>query len=86
MCLLFATREDLDPPTRELLSNAYERACDELQGEYKYQPDQLGEAVDTMVSALLDLFHTGQRDQQQLSRYAVSRALIVQRASAEAAQ
>lgn len=77
MCLLFATREDLDIPSRDLLSQAYERACDELQGVYSYRPEQLGEAVDTMVTALMDLFHAGQRDEQRLSRYAVSRVLSV---------
>ena len=79
MCLLFATRADFDPPTRELLSRAYERACDELEAEHHLGPGDLGPWIDAMTTALVDLFHAGERDEAALTRYAVSRALAVHR-------
>jgi hypothetical protein len=77
MCLLFATRADFDPPTRELLSRAYERACDELEAKHHLEPGDLGALVDAMTTALVDLFHAGEREEAALTRYAVSRALAV---------
>jgi hypothetical protein len=79
MCLVFAVSEDLDDPSKDLLSRAYEAACDELESEYGLSPEGLGKLVDAMTTALLDLYHAGQRDGRQLARYAVSRALVVRR-------
>ena len=55
MCLLFATRADFDPPTGELLSRAYERACDELEAEHHLGPGDLASLIDPMTTALVDL-------------------------------
>jgi hypothetical protein len=82
MCLLFATRADFDPPTRELLSRAYERACDELEAEHHLEPGDLGALIDAMTTALVELFHAGEREEAALRRYAVSRALAVDRYAA----
>jgi len=79
MCLVFAASEELDAPSKDLLSRAYEAACDELQSDYLLSPDALGKLVEAMTTALLDLYHAGQRDGEQLARYAVSRALVVGR-------
>jgi len=35
--------------------------------------------LEAITTALLDLYHEGQRDERQLARYAVSRALVVSR-------
>ncbi len=72
---LFPTCADFDTPTRELLSRAYERACDELEAEHHLGPGDLGPLIDAMTTALVDLFHAGEREEAALSRYAVSRAL-----------
>ena len=79
MCLVFAVSEDLDDPCKDLLSRAYEAACDELQSDHQLSSEALGQLVDAMTTALLDLYHAGQRDEKQLARYAVWRALSVRR-------
>ena len=79
MCLVFAVSEDLDGPSRDLLSRAYEAACDELQFDHQLSPEALGKLVEVMTTALLDLYRAGQREERQLARYAVSRALVVRR-------
>jgi hypothetical protein len=79
MCLVFAACEELDAPSKDLLSRAYEAACDELQSDHHLSPHDLGNLVEVMTVALLDLYRAGQRDERQLARYAVSRALVVGR-------
>jgi hypothetical protein len=79
MCLVFAASEKLDVSSRDLLSRAYEAACDELKFDHQLSPEALGKLVEPMTTALLDLYHAGQRDERQLARYAVSRCLIVSR-------
>jgi hypothetical protein len=61
------------------LDRAYEAACDELQSDHQVSSGALGNLVDAMTTALLDLYHAGQRDDMQLARYAVWRALSVRR-------
>jgi hypothetical protein len=79
MCLVFASSEELDVSSKDLLSRAYEAACDEPQFDHQLSPGALGNLVDAMTTALLDLYHAGQRDDMQLARYAVWRALSVRR-------
>ena len=79
MCLVFAVSDELDDPCKDLLSRAYEAACDELESEHQLSAEALGKLVDAMTTALLDLYHAGQRDEKQLARYAVWRALIIRR-------
>jgi hypothetical protein len=79
MCLVFAVSEDLDDPCKDLLSRAYEAACDELQSDHQLSSEALGQLVEAMTTALLDLYHAGQRDERRLARYAVWRALSVRR-------
>jgi hypothetical protein len=79
MCLVFAVSDKLDDPCKDLLSRAYEAACDELQSDHHVSSGALGNLVDAMTTALLDLYHAGQRDERQLARYAVWRALSVRR-------
>jgi hypothetical protein len=63
MCLVFAVSEDLDGPSKDLLSRAYEAACDELQFDHQLSPEAFGNSVEAMTTALLDLYHAGQRDE-----------------------
>jgi len=79
MCLVFASSKELDFPSRELLSRAYEAACDQLECHHSLGPATLGHLVDPMTTALLDLYRAGERDEEQLTHYAVSRALMVGR-------
>jgi hypothetical protein len=60
----------------ELLDRCYEAACEELHLKYEIQVTALAELIATMTNALLDLYAAGQRDEQALTQYAVSRALI----------
>jgi hypothetical protein len=75
MCPVFAVSEDLDGTSQDLLSAAYEAAWDELQFDHQISPEALAKLADAMKTALLDLYHAGQRDDRQLARYAVSRAI-----------
>jgi hypothetical protein len=61
---------------RMLLSEAYERACDELIAEYGYTFDQLDGLAEPMTVAILAMYRAGQRDGMQLSRYAASKAIF----------
>ena len=58
-----------------ILERAYEAACDELQKKHNINHAALAELIDPITGALLDLYGVGQRDEKQLSCYAVSRAL-----------
>jgi len=57
MCLVFAVSEDLDDPCKDLLSRAYEAACDELQSDHQLSSEALGQLVEAMTTALLDGRH-----------------------------
>jgi hypothetical protein len=63
MCLVFASSEELDVSSKDLLSRAYEAACDEPQFDHQLSPEALGKLIESMTTALLDLYHAGQRDE-----------------------
>ena len=46
------------------------------------EPGDLGALIDAMTTALVELFHAGEREEAALRRYAVSRALAVDRYAA----
>jgi hypothetical protein len=75
MSLLFANSENLDKATPDLLTRAYEAACDELAADYYLTSSQLAGLIDEMASAIRDLYGTGQRGQGKLTRHAVNCAL-----------
>lgn len=65
---IFETRHDLDQESRELLSEAYTRACRDLQQSASDRNQKWLQS--TLVEALIDLYRAGQRDPNQLARYA----------------
>jgi hypothetical protein len=69
----FATPDDCD---LDLLDRCYEAACQDLRSEYNIELAALAELISTLTNALVDLYAAGERDQQALTQYAVSRALI----------
>ena len=71
MSLLFPQCTKLDSTTEALLADAYELACDKLTSEHHVSPTQLGPVIDRVLSALMDFYHAGQRDEAQLAQYAV---------------
>jgi hypothetical protein len=77
--LLFPNSEKLDAATQAMLTAAYEAACDELVVQHHFSSAQLGGVVEVMITALDDLYRAGQRDEGQLTRYAVSRAVVTAR-------
>ena len=74
--LLFPNSGNLDNATHEMLTTAYEAACDELVVQHHFSSAQLDGVVEVMITALDDLYRAGQRDEGQLTRYAVSRAVV----------
>lgn len=60
---------------RQLLSEAYEAAYDELQDGYHLSGTELGTLVGPLVNALVSLYSAGEQDQTILTQYAVSRVL-----------
>ena len=77
--LLFPNSETLDAATQAMLTTAYEAACDELVVQHHFSSPQLGGVIEVMITALDDLYKVGERDPGQLTRYAVSRALVTVR-------
>ena len=77
--LLFLNSENRDAATHEMLTTAYEAACDELVAQNHFSSAQLGGVLEVMITALDDLYRAGQRDPAQLTKYAVSRALVTVR-------
>lgn len=59
---------------RQLLSDAYDAACDELEDRYRLNRRDLGTLVSPLVDALVSLYTAGQHDQQLLTQYAISRS------------
>jgi hypothetical protein len=60
---------------RQLLSEAYVAAYDELQDGYHLSGTELGTLVGPLVNALVSLYSAGEQDQTILTQYAVSRVL-----------
>jgi hypothetical protein len=60
---------------RQLLSDAYEAACDELQDDYDVNGNELGALVGPLVEALVSAYSAGQYKQSTLTRYAIFRVL-----------
>ena len=60
---------------RQLLSDAYEAACEELQDDYRLSGNELGSLVAPLVDALVSAYSAGQYNQATLTQYAVSRVL-----------
>jgi hypothetical protein len=52
---------------RQLLSDAYDAACDELEDRYRLNRRDLGTLVSPLVDALVSLYTAGQHDQQLLN-------------------
>lgn len=61
---------------RQLLSDAYESACDELQNRYRMSGAELGTVIGELVQAVVSLYSSGQHDQKLLAEFAVSRVLL----------
>ena len=69
----FATADDRD---LDLLNRCYEAACQDLQSNYEIELAALADLIAPLTNALVDLYAAGQRDEQALTQYAVSRGLI----------
>ena len=60
---------------RQLLSDAYEASCDELQDDYHLNENELGACVGPLVDAIVSAYSAGHYNQTILTQYAVSRVL-----------
>jgi hypothetical protein len=72
----FFEGSDIDPHGAAILQRAYESTRHELQQHHDVNHATLAELIDPITGALLDFYAVGQRDESQLVRYAVSRALV----------
>lgn len=70
--VLFPARQDLSQSDHDLLSEAYEEACDQLMGQHGYSSHQLSITLEETASTLLRLFEAGIRDRKDLGMRAAS--------------
>ncbi len=64
-----------DTSTPKLLKSAYEQTRLQLLYEFKCEAARIAELDGVIVSAIHDFYNAGQRDEEALVRYAVSRAM-----------
>ena len=76
MALLFPKFAQRAPEAERLLNQSYEIACSELQEVYDVNSEKLATMDKTLVTALLEMFRIGQRDERKLAHYAVSRVIL----------
>ncbi len=64
-----------DQATYALLRRAVKSTCYDLIQDHRIDPVQLGSLVETIANAILERFKAGERNEELLVSYAISRAV-----------